>query len=89
MLEETRFDGGHRAIGVRSESDVSPAVGVIDDLLAWLRWIPGFQVVIFVYPVTRNLDGRDVESVCPRLDFTDDQIVRERRYPDSVRAREL
>lgn len=71
------------------ESGVPSAVGVVDDLLARPGWFPNFQVVILVYPVAWNLDGRDFENICARVDLTDDQVAHERRYPDSVRAREL
>lgn len=74
---------------MRGESDVSSTVGVIEDLLARLRWLSGFQVVIFVYPVPRDLNGQDVESLRTRLDLTDDQVVSEGRYPDSMRTREV
>lgn len=71
------------------ESGVPSTVGVVEDLLARLRRCSGFQVRVLVYPVTRDLDGRDVENLRTRLDLTDDQTVRERRYPDSVGARDL
>jgi len=60
---------------MRGEGGVPSTVGIVDDLLPRLRWLFGFQAVIFVYLVTRNLDGRDTENVCARLDFTDDEVV--------------
>ena len=74
---------------MRGKTDISSPVGVVEDLLARFKWLPDLQTVILVYPVTRDLDGRDVRSLCPRLDFTDDQVVCERRYPDSVSAGEF
>jgi len=62
-----------------------PTMGIIDDPLARVRWLFGFQVTTLVYSVTRNLGGRDAESICARLDFTDDEVVRDSRYPDPVR----
>ena len=89
MFEKTLRDGCHRTLWMRGESDVPSTMGVVEDLLAGLGWFLDFQVVIFVYPIARDLDGGNVRCLCARLDFTDDQIVCERRYPDSVRAREL
>lgn len=74
---------------MRGEGDVPSTMGTVDDLLARLGWLFSFQVVVFVYPVTRNLDGRKAESICARFDFTDDEVVRDQRYPDSMRTREL
>ena len=71
------------------ESGVPSAVGIVEDLLPWLRRRSGFQVEVLVYPVTRDRDGRDVEGRRTRPDLTDDQAVRKGRYPDSMRAREL
>ena len=89
ILEESLRDGSQGTVRMPGSTDVPSTMGVVDDLLAWLRWLFGFQAEILVHPVTWNLDGRDVESLCPRLDFTDDQVVGERRYPDSMRTREL
>lgn len=72
------------AIWPGGAADVGSAVEEEDDLFIWVGRITDKSVFVFVDPVSRDVDGYNLQCICTGFDASEDEILGNSGDPNSV-----